>query len=78
MNNNEKAPVSQWWKPGHSFPQLLLHKHIFFSYFSVLSQEPLSHVDIREVAHPPLARNIHYLATVQPHIHDTHSGGPVH
>lgn len=48
-----KLRSGQWWKPGHSFPQLLLHKHIFFSYFSVLSWELLSHVDIWEVAPPP-------------------------
>lgn len=59
MNNNEQAAGSgQRWKPGHSFPQLLLHKHLFFfpsPYFSVLSLELLSHVDIWEVPPPPLS-----------------------
>lgn len=36
-----KPRSGQWWKPGHSFPQLLLHKHVFFSpYFFGLSWAP--------------------------------------
>lgn len=48
----------------------------FFSYFSMLSWEPPSRVDIGEG--PPFsASNIPYLASVQPVILYTHSRGPM-
>lgn len=59
----------QWWKPGQWFPQRL-HKHVF----CMLSLECVSNADIKETARTPFP--IRGLATVQPHIHDTLSGGP--
>jgi len=41
MKNNEQVQVRQWWKPGHSFPQLLLDKHIYFPIFRTFMRTSL-------------------------------------